>query len=236
MQDVFKLLGSDVYEVERIEALEGEPLPAPPARAEPAGRGAPRERAASRCTSLDETLNAVLASLNDHLGIRHAMVLMLDPAAQRLYTVASCGYHLRRGLRDRRRARRDRRGRAGTHAGAHRPHDERRAVHAGHAQQLRRQRAGFRGGGGDPLPRTGAAAQPAGRADPQRWPHAGRAVRGEHAGTAVQLRGRGCAGGDRRPPGCGHRVDAARPRPANPLPPWRRLRLRRRPRPWRPWW
>ena len=41
---------------------------------------------------LDETLNGVLASLNDHLGIRHAMVLMLDPAAQRLYTVASCGY------------------------------------------------------------------------------------------------------------------------------------------------
>jgi adenylate cyclase len=34
----------------------------------------------------------VLASLNDFLGIQHAMVLMLDPAAQRLYTVASCGY------------------------------------------------------------------------------------------------------------------------------------------------
>jgi hypothetical protein len=37
-------------------------------------------------------LNAVLGSLNDDLAIRHAMVLMLDPAAQRLYTVASCGY------------------------------------------------------------------------------------------------------------------------------------------------
>jgi adenylate cyclase len=32
MQNVFRLLGSDVYEVERIEAVAGEPLPTPPAR------------------------------------------------------------------------------------------------------------------------------------------------------------------------------------------------------------
>ncbi|HEX2546924.1 MAG TPA: GAF domain-containing protein [Ramlibacter sp.] len=94
MQDVFRLLGSDVYEVERVEALEGEPvgIPAPPPRA---GRLAAVRRASermARCASLDELLNAVLASLNDHLGIRHAMVLMLDASAQRLYTVASCGY------------------------------------------------------------------------------------------------------------------------------------------------
>ena len=92
MQDVFKLLGSDVYEVERIEALEGEPLPAPPPRAGLLGAVRRASERLARCTSLDDTLNAVLASLNDHLGIRHAMVLMLDPAAQRLYTVASCGY------------------------------------------------------------------------------------------------------------------------------------------------
>src|SRR5205814_5886319 len=30
MAGVFKLLGSDVYEVQDIEAVEGEPLPAPP--------------------------------------------------------------------------------------------------------------------------------------------------------------------------------------------------------------
>jgi len=89
MQGVFRLLGSDVYEV---EAIEGEPLPPPAPR--PALLGAVRrasERLA-RCASLDAALNAVLASLNDLLGIRHALVLMLDPAAQRLYTVASSGY------------------------------------------------------------------------------------------------------------------------------------------------
>jgi putative methionine-R-sulfoxide reductase with GAF domain len=92
MQDVFRLLGSDVYEVEQLEQLEGDALPAPPSR--PGLLGAVRRASErlSRCASLDEALNAVLASLNDFLGVRHAMVLMLDAAAQRLYTVASCGY------------------------------------------------------------------------------------------------------------------------------------------------
>jgi hypothetical protein len=92
MQDIFRLLGSDVYEVEEVEALEGEALPAPPARAGRLGAVRRASERLARCTTLDEALNAVLASLNDHLGIRHAMVLMLDASAQRLYTVASCGY------------------------------------------------------------------------------------------------------------------------------------------------
>ena len=46
----------------------------------------------ARCTALDDLLNTTLAGLADHLGIRHAMVLMLDASSQRLYTVASCGY------------------------------------------------------------------------------------------------------------------------------------------------
>nr|WP_222623067.1 GAF domain-containing protein [Ramlibacter cellulosilyticus] len=92
MQGVFRLLGSDVYAVEEIEALEGEPLAAPAPRPNLLGAVRRASERLARCTSLDEALNAVLASASDHLGIRHAMVLMLDPAAQRLYTVASCGY------------------------------------------------------------------------------------------------------------------------------------------------
>ncbi|HEY0825319.1 MAG TPA: GAF domain-containing protein, partial [Ramlibacter sp.] len=92
MQDVFRLLGSDVYEVERIEVLEGEPLPAQPPRAGLLGAVRRASERLARSASLDEALNAVLGSLNDFLGIRHAMVLMLDAQAQRLYTVASCGY------------------------------------------------------------------------------------------------------------------------------------------------
>jgi hypothetical protein len=92
MQGVFRLLGSDVYEIEQIEAVPGDPLPGPPARA---GMLATVRRCSERlagCTSLDEALNAVLGTLADCAGVRHAMVLMLDGATQRLYTVASCGY------------------------------------------------------------------------------------------------------------------------------------------------
>jgi putative methionine-R-sulfoxide reductase with GAF domain len=92
MEGVFRLLGSDVYEVEEIEAVPGEPLPAPP---QPAGRLAALRRCSerlARSTSLDEALAGVLATLADQLGMQHAMVLMHDAAGRRLYTVASCGY------------------------------------------------------------------------------------------------------------------------------------------------
>lgn len=92
MDGVFKLLGSDIYEVELVEAVPGEPLPAPtvsPGRLAALRIGAER---LARCTTLDSALDAVLATLNDGLRIRHAMVLVLDARPQRLYTVASCGY------------------------------------------------------------------------------------------------------------------------------------------------
>jgi hypothetical protein len=92
MAGVFKLLGSDIYEVQEIECIAGEPLPAAPPRTgmlTALRRGSER---LSRSSGLDELLNAALATLTDFMGIRHAMVLMLDAATQRLYTVASCGY------------------------------------------------------------------------------------------------------------------------------------------------
>jgi hypothetical protein len=92
MQGVFRLLGSDVYEVELIEALEGEPLPGPPPRSGMLTAVRRCSERLARCASLDEALNAVLATLSDFMGVRHAMVLMHDSSAQRLYTVASCGY------------------------------------------------------------------------------------------------------------------------------------------------
>ncbi|RYY81228.1 MAG: GAF domain-containing protein, partial [Comamonadaceae bacterium] len=92
MQGVFRLLGSDVYEVEQIEALEGEPLPAPPPRSGTLKAVRRCSERLARCASLDEALNTVLATLSDFMGVEHAMVLMLDSATQRLYTVASCGY------------------------------------------------------------------------------------------------------------------------------------------------
>lgn len=92
MANVFRLLGSDVYAVQRIEAVEGDPLPAPPARSGLLGVVRHCSERLSRCTALDELLNVTLATLTDLMDVRHAMVLMLDPLTQRLYTVASSGY------------------------------------------------------------------------------------------------------------------------------------------------
>ncbi|ROZ79570.1 GAF domain-containing protein [Ramlibacter sp. WS9] len=92
MQGVFRLLGSDVYEVALIEAVEGDPMPAPPPRSGMLTAVRRCSERLARCTSLDEALSAVLATLSDFMGVQHAMVLMHDSAAERLYTVASCGY------------------------------------------------------------------------------------------------------------------------------------------------
>lgn len=93
MEGVFRLRGSDIYELTGIESVPGEPLPEPPARG---GRRLAAVRRGSerlaRCTSLADALDAVLATLADDLDMRHAMVLMLDETQQRLYTVASSGY------------------------------------------------------------------------------------------------------------------------------------------------
>ncbi len=92
MEGVFRLLGADVYAVEGIEAVPGARLPAPV-----------RDRsllAASRrtcegllaCSDLGELVDRTLSDLRDSFGIEHAMVLMMDEAAGRLFTVASLGY------------------------------------------------------------------------------------------------------------------------------------------------
>jgi len=92
MADVFRLLGSDVYEVTQIDDVPGQRLPEPPARPDMlAGLRLLAERL-TRCTATDEALQASMATLAEQFGVRHAMVLMHDAAAQRLYTVASCGY------------------------------------------------------------------------------------------------------------------------------------------------
>jgi adenylate cyclase len=84
MDGVFQLLGSDIYEVENVEAVPGTP-----GRLAAVRTGAER---LARSTTLDGALDAVLATLSDGLGMRHALVLVLDARPQRLYTVASCGY------------------------------------------------------------------------------------------------------------------------------------------------
>lgn len=91
MSGVFRLLGSDVFRVLHVRREPGATLPPPPQRnLLSALRGATERLAA--CGDLDRLLNETLACLDEKFQIGHAMVLMLDEARGRLYTVASRGY------------------------------------------------------------------------------------------------------------------------------------------------
>ncbi|MGE0350845.1 MAG: GAF domain-containing protein [Hydrogenophaga sp.] len=96
MADVFRLLGSDIHEVLQVERLPQAPLAEalPPPRARPSPLGVLRRASArlSAAASLGELLETALETLESELAMRHAMVLILDSATQRLYTVASRGY------------------------------------------------------------------------------------------------------------------------------------------------
>lgn len=92
MAGVFHLLGSDVYAVTAIDRVCKADLPAP-------APGVNRLAALRRCTQalqgcsdLDSLLETLLAGLERELRIDHALVLVHDAAARRLYTVASRGY------------------------------------------------------------------------------------------------------------------------------------------------
>lgn len=92
MADVFKLRGSDIYEVLAIEQSPGQVLGPSFPRANwlPILRHAATRLAASPDMNalFDETLNL----LEQRLAIHHAMILMVDECGSRLYTVASRGY------------------------------------------------------------------------------------------------------------------------------------------------
>lgn len=95
MAGVFKLQGSDVYRVTGIERLPGTPLaPRPPRyNAMSALRQIAQRLAAA--SDLRVLLDDVLAALDEHMGVQHAMVLLVEACTDRpprLYTVATRGY------------------------------------------------------------------------------------------------------------------------------------------------
>ena len=94
MHGVFKLLGADIFRVTAVEMLPGERLQVCPGESNllPATRRVCAEL--SRCRDLGELCDRTLAALQQHLGVEHSIILMLDEARRRLYTVASRGYPL----------------------------------------------------------------------------------------------------------------------------------------------
>lgn len=92
MSGVFRLQGADVYRVSAIEEVPGRPLPAPRPRVNLLAALRKTSERLAGCADLDVLLEEVLAALDEHFGIAHAMVLMQDAARGVLYTVASRGY------------------------------------------------------------------------------------------------------------------------------------------------
>jgi adenylate cyclase len=92
MQGVFRLLGADVFRVVAIETVRP-PAPVTPATGPNLLSGVRRTCAElAECAELGELFDRTLACLVRHFGIEHALLLMLDEDAGRLYTVASTGY------------------------------------------------------------------------------------------------------------------------------------------------
>lgn len=92
MTEVFKLLGSDIYEVEKVDTIVG-PYPGTQVAWHDT---LPRLRHMSALLDasrdLDELLDNTLTALQTVCGIGHMMILKLDECGERLFTVASRGY------------------------------------------------------------------------------------------------------------------------------------------------
>jgi adenylate cyclase len=92
MAGVFRLLGADVYRVLNIEcAIRGHGI-RPPSRCNRLTAVRATADRIVRSPDLAALFGAVLDGLRTHLGVQHAMILMLDAPGRRLYTVASTGY------------------------------------------------------------------------------------------------------------------------------------------------
>jgi hypothetical protein len=91
MQGVFRLLGADVFHVGTIEPIPTLTIAAAPRRNLLSAARATADRIGAS-TELGDLFDTVLAGLQQDFGIEHAMVMMLDRSADRLYTVATRGY------------------------------------------------------------------------------------------------------------------------------------------------
>lgn len=92
MAGVFRLLGSDVYELTGLHAVSTPALPPPPPPRHHLVRLRRSVERLAACTDLAGLIEATLDTLAQEHGVTHAMLLMFDAAGQRLYTVGSRGY------------------------------------------------------------------------------------------------------------------------------------------------
>ncbi len=96
MQDVYRLRAADIYRVTDVEAI---PSAAPPVEVPgwsrdglDAGRIAELSLRLGRCPDLATLVRTAVDGLADLFGYEHSLLLLLDEAGERLYTIASHGY------------------------------------------------------------------------------------------------------------------------------------------------
>ena len=91
MTGIFRLRGSDIYRVLEIESAPGTYLAPPESRNFLTGLRAYATHVA-QCQELDELIETTLADIETFFGIGHAMILVVDESADKLFTLASRGY------------------------------------------------------------------------------------------------------------------------------------------------
>ena len=94
MADVMMLRGIDIY---RVDAIRAVPSPAGnldlmPAASPHLSKAAAIVRQISGATEIDAIIDVTLDGLRDDLGFSNSMVLLMDPAGERLVTIGSRGY------------------------------------------------------------------------------------------------------------------------------------------------
>lgn len=91
MTGIFRLRGADIYRVLDIESVPGTYLAAPESRNFLTGLRAYAAHVA-QCNELGELIETTLADIETYFGIEHAMILVVDESADKLFTLASRGY------------------------------------------------------------------------------------------------------------------------------------------------
>jgi len=92
MTGIFKLQGSDIYEVLDISPVPGQPLPLKALKRNLLSAVRSCSTVLNQSADLAALLEQTLSGLESHFEIKHSMILMLDRVGKRLYTVASRGY------------------------------------------------------------------------------------------------------------------------------------------------
>ncbi len=92
MEGVFKLLGADIFEVLSIEALRCRQVAEAARPRDLLGLARMAAAKLRACRDLNALFTCVLDSLTGPFGYEHGMILLLDPAAERFYTLQSRGY------------------------------------------------------------------------------------------------------------------------------------------------